>query len=178
MRTSAVIRFCSVCPKKQWFFTRISQLEFVWVFDCLQFPKKSTSIIRYPTFFLLFQTEHVVCCCNMPCREQGPYRVTRISWWYLRFFFVVLASGFWKPIRTKEGAAALCCAELSWFGRSWKTQTSWALKQVLKGNSVPNWAMEQNPGCLGDLLGITLPLYRDYNKPLQGSLLNSRYNRK
>ena len=38
---------------------------------------------------------------------------------------------------------------------------------------------EKNPDCLGYIIGdYTTQLYRDYNKPLQGSLLSNQYNGK
>ena len=36
---------------------------------------------------------------------------------------------------------------------------------------------EKKPGWLGYIGDYTLQLYRDYNKPLQGSLLTNQYNR-
>ena len=37
---------------------------------------------------------------------------------------------------------------------------------------------EKNPGCLGYIGDYTTQLCRDYNKPLQGSLLNNQHNGK
>ena len=36
----------------------------------------------------------------------------------------------------------------------------------------------KNPGCLGYVRDYTTQLYRDYNKPIQGSLLTNQYNGK
>ena len=37
---------------------------------------------------------------------------------------------------------------------------------------------EKNPGCLGYTGDYITQLYRDYSKPLQGSLLTNQYNGK
>ena len=49
-----------------------------------------------------------------------------------------------------------------------------------KSNPAFVWHLnnEKNPGWLGYIEDYTTQVYRDYNKPLQGSLLTNQYNGK
>ena len=53
-----------------------------------------------------------------------------------------------------------------------------AVARLKNQPKVPNWAMKKKTSCSGYIGDYTTQLYKDYNKPLQGSLLNNQYNGK
>ena len=65
-----------------------------------------------------------------------------------------------------------------WTWSSWAGSAGTNLLHIAR--TVGRWTFhmssETNPGCLGYIIGdYTIQWYGDYNKPLQGSLLNNQY---